>query len=59
MGATRDIGNRRLSLSAIPAVMVKNPNRSQGGDIISTYQEFTIMIGIAMLIVSIINMYKK
>ena len=59
VGATRDTGRRRLSLSVISAVMVKNLNRSQGGDSISTYQEFTIILGIAMLIVSIVNMDRK
>jgi hypothetical protein len=39
--------------------MVKKPNRSYGGDNISTYEEFTVILGVAMLIVAIISMDRK
>ena len=50
----------RLAVSVIPAIMVKNPNREERRySEISTYEEFSIILGFATLVVLILTYKKK
>ena len=50
----------RLAVSVIPEIMVKNPNREERRySEISTYEEFSIILGIATLVVLILTYKKK